>query len=247
MKEKIMNVKNILKIIISIFIIFNMVKNCSKAAEPQPWEWEDLVDFATQVTTNQPSSLNSAFLNVLNRFTSNPNSYKDAITNAGILTQNYHNFLIYNNNNNLWFYMFNYTNNSLVSFGSSDVWFYNVNGYKIMIKDDLTTANKQQFTNQAMYVSGTSMIPITIGLQSKTVSDYHGWFFEQNFNYNPQPTLRFRTSTEHINVTIGNETINNVIITHKIQTRDNPIWRNNRKLQPNTYMAVELRSISNNA
>lgn len=187
-----------------LFMLFLGLFSTSYAAEPQLWDWEDLVDFATQVTTNQPSSLNSGFLNALNRFTSNPNSYKDAITNAGILTQNYHNFLIYNNNNNLWFYMFNYTDNSTVMFRSSDVWFYNVNGYSILVKDNLTTANKQQYTNQAMYVSGTSMIPITIGLQSKTVSDYYGWFFEQNFNYFTSQFIPYHdavvTFSSHTNV-----------------------------------------------
>lgn len=69
MKEKIMNIKNVLKIILMIFIIFSMIKSCSKA-----YNIDDIYEYALQIKSME--NVNTYIMRSVNRIIDNYDKLK---------------------------------------------------------------------------------------------------------------------------------------------------------------------------
>lgn len=87
MKEKIMNIKNILRIIISLLVIFSMIKSCAKALT-----YEDLKDYVN--ATANLYSANSYYQRIKN-VVNQQNNFYTYINDGRIPLQNYSNIQLY--------------------------------------------------------------------------------------------------------------------------------------------------------
>ena len=218
MKEKIMNIKNILKIIISIFIIFSMIKSCSNA-----YTFDDFVEYCTQIsnneiaTTNDIKELATSFLKISNKVKNNTNV--NNYTNFIIVEKNYNRNYIFEMNNGCTFNDIgaNYTNCRVDNI-TQPTWACYFNYYNTDISDIRTYSIINEIQTNVVE---------SVGLVNAYNTHGRGLFNQ----YDPTPKLEFTHSTDYITVNIGNETKTNVIKTSKKSTIEDPIWRNYSKLQ----------------
>lgn len=75
MSQKIMNIKNILKIIISVFIIFSLIKSCSNA-----WTIDDFIAYSQEI---HDKNISAGFNHQTNLVITYQNNIRNAIGNLG--------------------------------------------------------------------------------------------------------------------------------------------------------------------
>lgn len=91
MKEKIINTRNILKIIIMVLVIFSMIKSCAKA-----YSFEEFVEFCQYTKNMNINSSNSTINNVRNNIATTTIDIKQFATNKGYNLDNYNSFIVGN-------------------------------------------------------------------------------------------------------------------------------------------------------
>lgn len=189
MREKIINIKNILKIIIAVFIIFNMCKSCTKAYTPD--------DILADLTTLYDNEL----------ITGLPTDY-DRNPAWGYLTSFYNSYGIYNyhigitSSNSTYLsnklvvglfssatYITNYTNDTSNTY--YDSWKGNTYQYSWFVfnLNASNYSNGSYYWNRASWSYMYTTLDInTRGWQQDANTEYGGNYLTESFEFTPKAT-----------------------------------------------------------